>query len=277
MALRRIGTLVKYVEFLRVNPQEVDALYEDVLITVTRFFRDPEVFDILKKSVFPPLIERRIEAAPLRVWVTGCSTGEEVYSIAIALFEALQAAASPYSVQIFATDISETALQKARAGEYLENALIDVSEERLRKFFVQTAAGWQISKMIRDVCVFARQNVAADPPFSGLDLVSCRNLLIYLDPTLQQRVFPYFHYALKPGGFLMLGRSESVGVFSDLFEPYDRAHRIFVRRSTSGRPFGEGGRPPFSDRAELRGLRATPLPPPPSPLPERADRCQRRA
>jgi two-component system CheB/CheR fusion protein len=272
MALRRIGTLVKYVEFLRVNPQEVDALYEDVLITVTRFFRDPEVFDILKKSVVPALIERRLEGAPLRVWVTGCSTGEEVYSIAIALFEALQAAASPYSVQIFATDISETALQKARAGEYLENALIDVSEERLRKFFVQTAAGWQISKLIRDVCVFARQNVAADPPFSGLDLLSCRNLLIYLDPTLQQRVFPYFHYALKPGGFLMLGRSESVGVFSDLFEPYDRAHRIFVRRSTSGRPFGEGGRPPFSDRAAQRGLRGTPLPPPPSPLPERADR-----
>jgi len=249
MALRRIPKLGKYIEFLRANPQEIDALYDDILITVTRFFRDAGVFDVLRTKVFPSLIAEQRKNSTLRLWVPGCSTGEEVYSIAVTLFEAIEAAGGSHPFQIFATDISETALQKARAGEYLENSMVDVSDELRRTYFSKTGIGWRVAKPVRESIVFARQNVAADPPFSNIDFVSCRNLLIYMDPRLQRRVVPYFHYSLRPGGFLLLGRSESIGNFADLFEPFDRAHRIFLRRAALPRTLTDVGQTRFSDRA----------------------------
>ena len=241
MALRKVESLRKYTELLRKDPGEVHALHEDILITVTAFFRDPEVFQSLQRTVFPSFVKDRGENAPIRVWVPGCSTGEEVYSLAIALFETLEASDKPPTVQIFATDVSDSAIDKARAGVYLENAMVDVSPERRRRFFRKTEGGWQISKAIRDVCVFARQNVTSDPPFSNLDLVSCRNLLIYLEPILQKRVVPIFHYALRPLGSLVLGNAETITGFSELFLPIDRNHRIFAKRPGSSRQILEFG------------------------------------
>jgi two-component system CheB/CheR fusion protein len=248
MAVRRTENLDAYVEILREEPAELHALYEDLLITVTGFFRDREVFTALNQIVMPKLLRDRAVGDPLRIWVPGCSTGEEVYSIAMLLFEMLQETEVFPPVQIFATDVSEAAIEKARSGIYLENAMVDVSPERRRRFFVQVEGGYQVTKRIRDVCIFARQNVAADPPFSNLDLISCRNMLIYLDEVLQKRVIPFFHYALKPSGFLVLGSSESIGGFADLFTPVDRRNRIFVKRPTLTRPvvdfgaYGEGAR-----------------------------------
>src|SRR5512138_2375289 len=239
MLVNRVETLEQYRRFLQENPPELRALYEDILITVTGFFRDSESFEALKTTVFPAILKGRSATNPIRVWVPGCATGEEVYSIAIALFECLgRSAQSPAAlIQIFATDISETAIEKARAGVYLDSSLAKVSPERLRRFFVRANGGHQVSKAIRDVCVFARQNVTADPPFSNLDLLSCRNLLIYLEPVLQKRILPVFHYALKPDGFLVLGRSETLGSFPDLFQAVDRKNRIFrkVQGSTTPR------------------------------------------
>ncbi|HYK42372.1 MAG TPA: chemotaxis protein CheB, partial [Thermoanaerobaculia bacterium] len=229
MALKRTKTLARYVDYIRSNPAEIHALFDDILITVTRFFRDPEVFQALRTRVFPDMLKNRSPDAPVRIWIPGCATGEEVYSIAIVVLEALQDADSAASAQIFATDISERALDRARAGEYLESAMRDVTPDRLKRFFVRTAGGYQISKTVRDLCIFARQNVTADPPFSDLDLLSCRNLLIYLDPDLQERIFPAFHFALKRGGFLLLGRSESLGKFGEHFQTYDRNNRIFQK------------------------------------------------
>ena len=251
MVLNKIDGLAEYVDFLRQNPGEVNALYEDILIRVTGFFRDPEAFQTLKRRVFPALLQDRSPHDPIRVWVPGCSTGEEVYSIAISLFEALGDMTVAPQIQIFATDISDSSIERARGGIYLENSLVDVSPERVRRFFVKVDQGYQISRAIRDVCVFARQNLAADPPFSNLDLLSCRNVLIYLEPSLQKRVLPHFHYALKPDGFLMLGGSESIGGFSDLFQPVDRHERIFTKKrdrrgrcSTSAAPPPEPARSP---------------------------------
>ena len=238
MLVNRVETLEQYQRFLQEDPQEVRALYEDILITVTGFFRDPQSYEALKTTVFPAIVKDRPATNPIRVWVPGCATGEEVYSIAIALFEYLaRSARSPAApIQIFATDISETAIEKARAGVYLDSALAKVSPERLRRFFVPANGGHQVSKVIRDVCVFARQNVTADPPFSNLDLLSCRNLLIYLEPVLQKRILPVFHYALKPDGFLVLGKSETLGSFADLFQPVDRKNRIFRKVPGSATP-----------------------------------------
>jgi len=235
MALRKVDSVKKYVELLRREPSEIHGLYEDILITVTGFFRDPEVFQSLKSLVFPALLKERGLNNPVRIWIPGCATGEEVYSIAICLFEALRDLDVNPSIQIFATDVSDTAIDKARTGIYLENALVDVSPERLKRFFVKSENGWQISKTIRDVCVFARQNVIADPPFSNLDMISCRNLLIYLEPILQKRVLPLFHYALKSNGFLVLGSAETITGFGELFDPLDRNHRVFVKRAGSPR------------------------------------------
>src|SRR5262245_690162 len=245
MALRKMDSLRKYYELLRKDPSEVHALHEDILITVTAFFRDPEVFKSLKGTVFPAFLKDRGASAPIRIWVPGCATGEEVYSIAISLFESLQEADRNPPIQLFATDISEAAIDKARAGIYLDNAMVDVSPERLRRFFIKTDGGWQISKSIRDVCIFARQNITSDPPFSNLDLISCRNLLIYLEPVLQKRVLPMFPLALKPMGYLLLGSAETISGFGDLFVPVDRNHRIFAKRPGSSRQlvdFGHGRR-----------------------------------
>jgi two-component system CheB/CheR fusion protein len=235
MALRRIETLDEYIELLRKETTEVRALLEDILITVTAFFRDPELFESLKTRVFPSLL-RESGGRTIRIWVPGCSSGEEVYSLAITLFESIAESGSNATVQIFATDVSEGAVGKARIGIYPDGALAEVGAERLRRHFVKTDAGWQVSKSIRDVCVFARQNVASDPPFSNIDLVSCRNLLIYLEPVLQRRVIPIFHYALRPHGFLVLGGSESLAGFGQLFVPVDRQHRVFGKRPGTSRP-----------------------------------------
>ena len=256
MILNRVESLDQYVKFLKENRAEVQKLYEDILITVTGFFRDPESFKALKSTVFPELLKNRAADSPVRIWVPGCSTGEEVYSIAIALFECMAEMSANPPVQLFATDISERAIEKARAGIYLENALVDVSPDRMRRFFVRVDGGLQISKSIRDVCVFARQNVAVDPPFSNLDLVSCRNLLIYLEPALQKRIIPVFHYALKPGGYLMLGNSETLSTFPDLFFPMDRNNCIFTRRGGVSRPRVEFGLPRVGVDEEVRpGIR----------------------
>lgn len=224
-------SLAHYAAFLRGNAQELDALYSDVLISVTSFFRNPEVFDVLKKSVLPQLVEQPGHD-PLRCWVLGCSTGQEAYSIAMAFTEAVENAPRMRQVQIFATDLNEVLLEKARQGFYVKSLVEEISPQRLRRFFVEEEGGFRIAKSIREMVVFARQNVIVDPPFSRMDLVSCRNLLIYLEPSLQKTAITSFHYALKPTGFLILGVSESIGSFTDLFEPIDRKHKIYARKPT---------------------------------------------
>ena len=177
----------------------------------------------------------RADGAPIRIWVPGCSSGEEVYSIAIALLEFLEETGHETSIQIFGTDISEIALEKARNGVYSPSIVQDVSPERLRHFFSKVDSSFQISKRVREMCVFAKQNMVKDPPFSKLDLISCRNVLIYLGPALHKRLIPVFHYGLKLGGFLMLGSSESVGGFNDLFEPADKKAKIYSKLEIAGR------------------------------------------
>ena len=235
MMLHKIESLANYVRFLRQTPDEVDALYQDMLINVTSFFREPEVFEVLKKKIFPRLVKDRPARTPIRVWVPGCSTGEEAYSMAIALLEFLGTKGASVPVQVFATDISEPAIDKARAGIYPAGVAADVSAARLRRFFIQHDGGYQISKSVRDLCVFARQDVTKDPPFSKLDLISCRNLLIYLGPALQKRVIPTFHYALRPDGLLLLGGSETIGGFADLFALADRRHKLYQRKPAAHR------------------------------------------
>src|SRR6266849_413863 len=236
MALHKAGELKDYVQFLRLHPAEVEALYGDMLIKVTSFFREPDAFEALKTEVFPTILKHRSPEEPVRVWVPGCSTGEETYSQAIALLEFLGNRRADIPVQLFGTDLSQGSIEKARAGIYPESIAADVSPERLRRFFVKVEGGYRINKTIRDVCVFARQNLLQDPPFSRIDVISCRNVLIYLGPVLQRRIMPVFHYALKPRGFLMLGRSEGViGTASDLFELMDRKYKIYCRKSTPAR------------------------------------------
>jgi two-component system CheB/CheR fusion protein len=261
MALRNLQDPRDYLAALRADAAEVQALYQDLLIRVTQFFRDPEAFAALREKVFPALTASRPPGAPVRVWVAGCSTGEEVYSLAISLLEFLDGEAGAVPVKVLATDLNEAALEKARAGVYLDNIEIDVSPERLRRFFVRHDGHYQISKAVREVCVFSRHNLATDPPFSRIDLVSCRNVLIYLDTPLQKRVMPLLHYALNPGGFLFLGSSENVGPTGDLFEVVDARHRVFAR--THARP---GVPVEFSAPAGGAGAARPPLLEPAGPL-----------
>jgi two-component system CheB/CheR fusion protein len=230
MVVVRIPSLREYVTHLQQNPSEVDALFQDLLINVTEFFRDPQAFQALKKKVFPAIMKNAGPQTAIRVWVPGCSTGEEVYSLAIALFEFLGKDNQRKPVQIFGTDIGDTVLARARAGIYPPSIEQEVSPERLRRFFHRVDGGYQIAKFIRDCCVFARQNLVEDPPFSKLDLVTCRNVLIYLGPVLQKKIMPIFHYALKKEGHLMLGGSETVGLFSDLFTLVDKTNKIYLKR-----------------------------------------------
>lgn len=231
MALNRVDNLKAYAEFLSTNPDEVKALYADILIHVTSFFRDPETFEVLKEKVFPNLMVNRAPGAPIRIWIPGCSTGEEPYSIAITLLEFLGEKHSHTPIQIFASDISEQAIQKARLGEYPDMISDNVSPERLARFFVKMDdGGFKISKGIRDLCLFSRHDITTDPPFAKLDLISCRNLLIYFTSALQKHVIPIFHYALVPHGFLWLGMSETIGESSDLFSLVDKANKIYARK-----------------------------------------------
>ncbi|WP_375503090.1 chemotaxis protein CheB [uncultured Nostoc sp.] len=237
MVLYKLEKLEDYAKYLQKNPGEVKALYEEILIHVTYFFREPEAFEVLKERVFPTITKNKSLELPIRIWVAGCSTGEEVYSIAISLLEFLSDKVTPPSIQIFATDISEIAIEKARSGIYPENQMVEVSPERRRKFFnAIEGGGYQISKAVRELCVFARQDLSSDPPFSNLDLVSCRNVLIYLDETLQKRILPIFHYSLNPTGFLLLGTSESTGKYSELFTLIDKKYKIYAKKLTANRP-----------------------------------------
>jgi two-component system, chemotaxis family, CheB/CheR fusion protein len=229
MILNKMDGLEEYAQYLRENAAEVENLYQDILINVTSFFRDPEAFEILKEKIFPRLIERRTPDEPVRIWVMGCSTGEEAYSIAMVFTEFSSERSGHIPVQIFATDINEKSIEKARAGLYSKDITADVSPERLRRFFTEAGGGYRVSKPLRDMCVFARQNVAADPPFSRIDMISCRNLLIYLESALQKQILPLLHYALKPTGILWLGSSETAGAAPDLFEPEDKRHRFYAK------------------------------------------------
>ncbi|HEY9662041.1 MAG TPA: CheR family methyltransferase, partial [Allocoleopsis sp.] len=237
MLLYKLEQLEDYIAYLQAHPAEVKALYEEILIHVTSFFRDPEAFDLLKERVFPAITRNKPADIPIRIWVAGCSTGEEVYSIVICLLEYLEDQAIQFPIQVFATDISEGAIDKARAGIYAENQMVEVSTMRRRRFFHAIEGDrFQISKAVRELCVFARQNLGSDPPFSNLDLISCRNVLIYLGDALQKRIMPIFHYSLNPTGFLLLGTSESVGQASDLFTLIEKKYRLYAKNLTATRP-----------------------------------------
>ncbi|GAA3969578.1 CheR family methyltransferase [Mucilaginibacter dorajii] len=235
MALNKIEKPSNYLSFLRENKSEQDALYNDMLISVTNFFRDAQSFDVLCKSIFPTLFSKKINTEPLRIWIAGCATGEEAYSMAICLQEQLGDKAAAMKIQIFATDISETAIAKARTGTYRSNELEGVSDSRLQQFFIKQEGTYQVSKVIRDMCVFAHHNLLKDPPFSKIDLVSCRNVMIYLEPVLQKRALSTFHYALNESGFLMLGKSETIGANTDIFTAYNSTEKIYVRKGPIGR------------------------------------------
>jgi len=236
MVLHKISSLRHYLKYLHENRTEVMALCEDLLIHVTSFFREPDAFRALKDTVLPRIFRSKPRSEPLRVWVAGCSTGEEVYSVAITVLEYLQQHKSSVPIQIFGTDVGEAVLEQARAGIYSESALSAVSAARTREFFVRADGGYQIIKRVREMCVFARQDLTKDPPYSRLDLLTCRNVLIYMEPVLQKRVMSILHYALKPSGFLMLGKSESISGFSELFTPVGRKRKIYSKKSSASRP-----------------------------------------
>jgi two-component system, chemotaxis family, CheB/CheR fusion protein len=236
MVLHKISAVDQYLRFLHQNPQEVNALYQDILIHVTRFFREPDSYQFLADNVFPRVVrDRRTGDQPLRLWVPGCSTGEEAYSVAICLLEFLGDDATASPVQVFATDVSESAVEQARAGVYPESIAADVSPERLSRFFNKIDGSYRISQHVRDAVIFARQDLTRDPPFSKIDLIVCRNVLIYLGPLLQKKLMNVFHYALKPTGFLMLGASETIGPHSDLFTLADKRHKVYTKKITGVR------------------------------------------
>lgn len=231
MFLKNIETLDEYGHYLRGHPAEVEALFEGILIGVTSFFREPQAFESLKKIAFPELFKGRDLNNPVRVWVPGCSTGEEAYSHAICLLEYMSELKLNIPLQVFGTDVNESAIQKARTGIYRPSIAADVSPARLQRFFTKIENGYQINKSIRNFCIFACQNLITDPPFSRMDIVSCRNLLIYLEPALQRRVIAILHYGLKPNGYLMLGVSEGItGAGADLFEVADQKHRLYIKK-----------------------------------------------
>jgi len=233
MGLARIDQMSAYLAYAREHRDELERLGKDLLISVTHFFRDPEAFHALETAVIPELVRRKADADPLRVWVPGCTTGEEAYSIAILLLEQLAKAQKPCPVKIFASDVDEEALQFARAGTYPETISADVSPQRLERFFAREGEHYQVSRPLRESVVFTMQNLIGDPPFSRLDLISCRNLFIYLEQEVQQKVLLLFHFVLNEGGALMLGPSETVGKHSDLFEPIAPKWRIYRRLSSA--------------------------------------------
>jgi two-component system CheB/CheR fusion protein len=230
MQVLQISTLAAYADRLRQDPAEINTLFRDLLIGVTNFFRDAKAFEALEQMVMPRLFEGKGPSDTIRVWVPGCATGEEVYSLAIMLREQSEQARSRVKMQIFATDIDDAALGVARAGRYPDTLLQGISKQRLERFFTSEGTSYVINKLIRDMCVFSSHSVVRDPPFSRMDLISCRNLLIYLNSELQGHVIPIFHYALKPNGFLFLGTSENISQHGDLFTSLDKKNRVFQRR-----------------------------------------------
>jgi two-component system CheB/CheR fusion protein len=230
MILHKVDSLAVYVDYLKHHPNEVQQLYNDLLINVTTFFREPDYYDYLKKSLLPKILKAKSAGEPIRIWVAACSTGQEAYSLAITLMEVLGEEAATTAVQIFATDLSESAINKARLGIYSKEELGDVSPRRLSRFFNKIDGTYRIIRSIRELCVFATHNVLKDPPFSKVDLVSCCNLLIYLEPVLQKKIMATFHYALCKDGYLMLGKSETIGASGNLFSQVDKQYKIYAKK-----------------------------------------------
>jgi two-component system, chemotaxis family, CheB/CheR fusion protein len=246
VALAGVDDSDRYLDTLRENPAEIELLAKDLLINVTSFFRDPKAFEFLAEKVIPDLVSRHRVDRPLRIWIAGCSTGEETYSLAMLFLEEVAAAKRSIKLQVFASDVDEDAVAIAREGRYPESIAADVSPLRLTRFFTREEHGYRVAPELRAVVVFTAQDVLADPPFSRLDLISCRNLLIYLRAEAQQKVLLLFHFALGEGGVLMLGGSETVGGLDDRFEPISKTQRIYrqIGRSRPGEidfPIGSGG------------------------------------
>ncbi|HTP83115.1 MAG TPA: CheR family methyltransferase, partial [Alphaproteobacteria bacterium] len=237
MQVVRITSPAAYIELLRNEPREVDLLFRDLLIGVTKFFRDPQAFTALVSEVIPKLVEGKSADDQIRVWVPGCSTGEEAYSLAIVIREALAKCEVVPKVSIFATDIDGEALEVARAGRYPATIAADLTPERLERFFLREGDHYRVVKDIREMCLFSQHNIISDAPFSRLDLISCRNLLIYLDASLQNRIIPLFHFALRNGGYLFLGPSENVTQHGRLFTRLDGKHRLFKAKLVPAQVF----------------------------------------
>ncbi|MEO0407029.1 MAG: chemotaxis protein CheB [Cyanobacteria bacterium P01_A01_bin.135] len=233
MALLRLEALPQYVGYLREHAAEVESLYHEILIGATGFFRDGALFEALKQDVFPTLMENRSVQAPIRILVAGCSTGEEAYSMGICLLEFLSQAIATPPIQIFATDLSDAAIEQARQGIYPASRVANVSPERLQRFFMEVESGYQVTKRLREICIFARQNLLGDPPFSKLDLVSCRNVLIYFKPPAQRNILSVIHYSLKSPGFLVLGSSEAAGTVPELFTSANPKQKIYLKQPSS--------------------------------------------
>ena len=233
MTVHQISDLSGYVDYLNVHPEECDLLFKELLIGVTNFFRDPEAFDVLEREAIPELLKSVSPNSLIRVWVPGCSTGEEAYSIAMVLLECLRD--RPNKVQIFATDIDGEAIEFARKGVYPDNIVADVSEERLQKFFTKEDGFYKIKKLVREMIIFAEQDVIHDPPFTGMDLISCRNLLIYLTQEAQNKIISVFAYSINPGGIVFLGSAETLGRISDLFTTINNKWKIYNRKGYATR------------------------------------------
>jgi two-component system, chemotaxis family, CheB/CheR fusion protein len=230
MALHKLARIADYHRYLQENPPEVKALFKDLLIRVTSFFRDPAAFEVLAAKVIPGLLESKGGDANVRVWVPACASGEESLSLAMIMAEAVDRLGKPLNVQIFGTDIDADAIERARLGEYPESIAADVSPERLQRFFIKKDGNYKIKKQIREMVLYAVQNLTSDPPFTKLDLISCRNVLIYMNAPIQKKILPLFHFTLNPEGYLFLGSSETIGAFSDLFTPIDVKWKIFQRK-----------------------------------------------
>lgn len=233
MAIHLLNDVGSYMRFLKENPNEVDALYNDFLISVTNFFRDAAAFDILKEKVITDIVNSKPQDSVVRIWVPACATGEEAYSIAMIFVEVMEASGKRLTVQIFATDIDKEAIGQARLAIFPESIAADVSAERLRRFFTKEDGFYRLRKPLREMVIFAEQNITKDPPFSRLDMVSCRNMLIYMEMVLQKQIVPLFYYTLVEGGYLFLGSSESIGTFSDLFSPVSVKWKIFRRKGAA--------------------------------------------
>ena len=265
MALHKIRSLGDYLYYIKQLPKELDLLFKDILISVTGFFRDPEAFQALKRAL-PHVVKNKPKVDNLRIWVPGCATGEEAYySIAMLLYEQLGSKVNQYNIQIFATDLDHDAIMQARKGIYPMATVVDVDKEILDKYFSTSDNTVQVVKSIREMIVFAKQDLTRDPPFSHLDLISCRNLLIYFNNRLQKKIVPMFHYILNGEGLLFLGKSESIGQFSDLFVPTVKKWKIFQRRGTMRTPFVDIGMgkhlrfPGKGAHANIPGPKAAPI------------------
>jgi two-component system, chemotaxis family, CheB/CheR fusion protein len=242
MLVHKIDTFERYRRYLEEHRPELPSLYNEVLISVTRFFRDVEAFEALQEALRSRLARPRGADQSLRVWVPGCATGEEAYSLAMVLIEALDKAGAKIPLQVFGTDVSDTAIARARAGIYPSNIEPDVPPERLRRFFSKTDGQYQVKISLRELCIFARHNLVKDPPFSGVDVISCRNVLIYINGAMQRRVMATFHYALRDTGILVLGASETVGPLTELFTLVDKRNKLYAKKPTATRfPLGVGG------------------------------------